>query len=399
MRFILLLFLVILSFGIASVAQANGPDSQPAATTAYLITNDDPPPAAAVAPAGRVATGSFFPIGTGGALSNPVSVPLTGIGSGGGYFAASKINVRKVGSAECAYFSVAISEQISTVNIKTQQFVGGYLASSTDTGFDNGIGLVNNGTYLYASFSTSSTLATFAIEPGCGLQYLSSIPVDGLQLGSAKGMAVHGNLLVVAYGDGSIQSFNISGGVPVSNNDLQEATGFSTDRYPNGVDITQDGHYAIFGDMSTTSTIEVSDISSGKITKTVLYNLGTAANSNNVLLSPDETLLYVINNSTGQVSAAFFDKATGKVTPGCVSAPLSGFFTNWVFLASPVTQLTTGTGSVLYVAEYGAPGGIGVLNVASSAGKCTLTETSFSPVADPNSSSLLSIAVFPPRTF
>ncbi len=205
--------------------------------------------------------------------------------------------------------------------------------------------------------------------------------------GNIKGMAVHGNLLVVTYGDGSIESFNVSAGIPVSNGDLQNATGYNTDRYPNGVDITQDGHYAIFGDQSTTSTVEVSDISSGKLTKTVLYNVGNAGNSNNVLLSPNETLIYISNTGTG------------KVTPGCTSGTLKGFDTNWIFLSSPVTELNTGTGSVLYVAEFGVFSGMALLDVTFSAGKCTLTERKTSPVIDPNSTSLLSIGVYPPRQF
>ena len=35
-----------------------------------------------------------------------------------------------------------------------------------DDGADNGIGMVMNNNYLYASFSTSATIATFAVETG-----------------------------------------------------------------------------------------------------------------------------------------------------------------------------------------------------------------------------------------
>jgi hypothetical protein len=203
----------------------------------------------------------------------------------------------------------------------------------------------------------------------------------------------------MAYGDGSIESFDVSAGIPVSHGDLQNATGYMTDRFPTGVDITQDGHYAIFGDMSTTTTVEVSDISSGKLAKTVLYNVGTAANSNNVLLSPDESLLYISNAGSGKVTAAFFNPTTGKVSPGCTSAALKGFDTKWNFMGNPVTQLNTGTGSVLYVAEFGSSSGMALLNVTNSGGKCTLTEAASSPVGDPDSTSLLSIGVYPPRQF
>ena len=39
------------------------------------------------------------------------------------------------------------------------------------------------------------------------------------------------------------------------------------------------------------------------------------------------------------------------------------------------------------------------INVKSAGGKCTLTESSHSPVSDPNSPGLLSIGAFPPRPF
>ena len=39
------------------------------------------------------------------------------------------------------------------------------------------------------------------------------------------------------------------------------------------------------------------------------------------MLSPDETLLYVVNTQGAAVSALFFNKRTGKLTPGCTSGP------------------------------------------------------------------------------
>jgi len=75
--------------------------------------------------------------------------------------------------------------------------------------------------------------------------------------------AVHENLLVVSYGDGSIGTFDITGGAPVSNNDTRFSTGSREDHFPNGVDITADGHFAIFGDASTVGTVEIANISSG----------------------------------------------------------------------------------------------------------------------------------------
>jgi len=376
-------------------ADGAGPASAPQkpAAISYLITNDDLPLKVGVD------AGTFFTIASGGALQNPNRISLGGSGGGGGYFTAGRVSVLQSSAQACAYLSMGGAAEVAALDINALQDVGNFTAASTDIGADNGIGLVNNGTYLYASFSTSNTLATFAIMPGCALNFLGDISPIGKHLGNLKGMAVHSNTMVLTYGDGSIESFNVSAGIPVSNGDLQNATGYTTSRFPVGVDITQDGHYAIFGDMATYSTIEVSDISSGKLTKTILYNVGTAGNSVNIFLSPDETLLYIANTGSGKVTAAFFDPTTGKVSLGCTSATLKGFDNKWIFMASPVTALNSGTGSVLYVAEFGSSSGIALVDVTSSGGKCTLTEATGSPVVDPNSTSLLSIGVYPPRQF
>jgi len=390
-------FLLLTLLALPAIAQTDGGSAAShAAGSSYLITNDDDA-------IGQSDTATFFAIAANGILKNPTLVNSGGIGSGGGYFAANRVNILDSGATPCVFLSSGTSNTIAGVEILTKTVSGNFPASPTDDGADNGVGMVMNAGYLYASFSTSGTIATFAVEPGCELQFLSDISPAGLNGGTVKGMALSGNLLVVTYGDGSIQSFNVSGGVPVPNGDEQNATGFVTDNYPDGVDITQDGHYAIFGDASSTGVVEVSDISSGTLTPTTLYSLSqgitSGFNSNNVRLSPDGTLIYISNNSSGQVTAAFFDGATGAVSPGCSSRSLKGFDAIFSYLSSPVTQQTTGTGAVLYVAEFGQPSAIGVIDVSVSGGECTLTEAAGSPVADLNSLSLISIGVYPPRSF
>jgi len=390
MKFPQFVFLLVLCIQLPSFAQSAGSLASTSATS-YLITNDDLPPKTAAT------AGTVFTIASDGTPQNPFKVTLGGSGAGGGYFSSGRVTVLQ-GSA-CAYLSLSGAGEIGGVDIQGMQDIGNFSASSTDSGLDNGIGLVNNGTYLYASYSTSNTIAAFSILPGCALSFLGDIAPLGKQSGNVKGMAVHGNILVVAYGDGSIESFNVSGGIPVSHGDLQNATGYNTSRYPAGVDITADGHYAIFGDLSTTTTVEVSDISSGKLSKTVLYDVGGSGNATNIYLSPDGTLLYISNSDVGKVTAAFFNAATGRVSAGCTSAKLKGFNSNWLYVSSPVTESNSGTGSVVYVAEFGASSGIAMVDVTSARGKCTLTERASSPVVSPNSTTLLSIGVYPPRQF
>ncbi|HVN22321.1 MAG TPA: hypothetical protein VMU05_26270 [Dongiaceae bacterium] len=384
----LLLSLLGLCFSLPLFAQIHAAPVPPATT--YLITNDDLPPKTAAT------SGSVFTIASDGTPQSPVKVTLGGSGSAGGYFSAARVSVLQ--SSSCAYLTLSGAGEIGGVDLTTLQDVGNFLASSTDSGLANGIGLVNNGSHLYASYSSSNTIATFAILPGCALSFLGDISPLGKQGGNVKGMAVHGNILVLTYGDGSIESFNVSDGLPVSNGDLQNATGYLTSRFPAAVDITQDGRYALFGDLSTTSTVEVSDISSGKLTKTALYDVGVAGNATGIYLSPDQSFLYIANTNAGRVTAAFFNATTGRLSRGCTSATLRGFISGWTYLSSPVTKLNSGTGSVLYLAEFGPSAGIAVVNVFSSGGSCTLTESSSSPVTAPTTT-LLSIGVYPSRQF
>jgi len=358
----------------------------------YLMANNDVPP-------DLPSSVSFYTLGADGLILK--AKVLTGLGGiAGGYFAANRISVLDSGNAECVYASQAQSGEIEGIAIKTLRLSGHAYGSKRDTGASNGIGLATNSQYLYASFTDHSTIGTFRVLPGCSLKFVSDIKVVGLQGGTIDGMVIHGDIMVVTYGDGSIESFNISGGVPVSNGDEQNSTGSRRgNTYPTGIDITQDGHYAIFGDTSPFTVVEVSDISSGKLTPTVVYRLGNAKNSSNILLSPDETLLYISNNQGATITAAFFDTSTGKLSKGCISGDLKGFVKDWSYLASMAFAETTRTGGMLYVAEYGSPSSIAEVKVTSAAGKCTLQELPKSPVSDPYSPGLLSIGAFPPRSF
>jgi hypothetical protein len=362
----------------------------------YLITNDDVVP---FLPTGA----TFYTVGTGGALTLREQVVTGGDGIAGGYFGAKRIAVLNNGSQQCVYASEAMTGDIVGIVVSTLVVGGSAFGSDTDSGAANGIGLAVNAQYLYASFTSSNTIGTFQVQAGCGLTFVNDVTVVGLQGGFIDGMAIHGNIMVVSYGDGSIESFDISAGTPVSNGDEQNSTGFTklgSSTYPNGIDITHDGRYAVFGDSSNSTVVEVSDISSGKLTPTVVYPLGTTLSSSNIMLSPDETLVYISNTQGDKISAAFFDMASGKVSPGCASGTLRGYVKDWSYLAGLATETNTGTGGVVYVAEFGAPqSSIGMIKVSSSDGKCTLGEVPGSPVFDANSAGLLSIGTFPPRSF
>lgn len=381
------------------------------ATPTYLITNDDP-----VAIYGDNSV-SFFQAG--GSPSAPTltfqsTATVGAAGAGGGNFGAPRIISLPDANTQCLYATNGGTGEIVSLNVSSQMLTGTFNGSADDQGMSNGIGLALNSNYLYASFTDSNTIGTFQILPGCQLAFVGDTTVGGLNGGGLYAIAANANILIATYGDGSIQSFNIAAGMPVSNDDEQDSTGFTLDNnnLPTGIDISADGRYAIFGDGAIQTLVEVSDISSGKLTPTRVYNLGVGPNpikpaaqmpgtsSSNVRLSPDESLLYISNNQSGTVTAALFNASAGTVAPGCTSPRLNNFYAPWFYLGSLVTEGTTGTGGVLYVGEFGVPSSIAVLKVQTSGRTCILTEAAGSPVIDPVVGvQLLSIWAFPPRPF
>ena len=71
--------------------------------------------------------------------------------------------------------------------------------------------------------------------------------------------------------------------------------------------------------------LEVSYLTAGKLTRTIVYTVGTRVDAGTVRLSPDESLVYITNSESGTVTAAFFNPSTGRITTGCASPPLQGF--------------------------------------------------------------------------
>jgi 6-phosphogluconolactonase (cycloisomerase 2 family) len=371
---------------------AGGVPVQAQSAARVIVTNDDLP---GVLPN----TVSFYSVAPDGTVSLQSRLNTGGYGNSGGYFSTSRIKIVRDGNTDCAYVSNAWSGDISGISLNDRQVTGHFSGADTDLGPDNGISLTLNDdhTYLYAGYTTSNTIGTFAVEPGCMLTYVGSIVAAGKNAGWPSGMAARGKLLVVAYVDGSIESFNIASGVPVSNGDLQNTPGAAFDYLPSGVQITKNGRFAIFGDNATFTAIEVSDLSGGKLATPVLYEMPTALNSANIMLSPDETLLYIVNNASGQITASFFNSATGVVSPGCVSPPMKFFTKKWTFSSDLATVSDSGTGGQLYVTEIGAPSYIGVVNVQSNGAECALAEDPQSPILNPHSGALISFSAYTPQ--
>jgi hypothetical protein len=215
------------------------------ATTKYVVDNDDNPTAN---------TATFYTVGTNGKLTLKKTVPTGGTGLGGGYFADARINVSHSKTQPCVYVSNATSNNVSAINEETLKNNGPFKAGTNDSGAAGGITVVSTTNYVYAGFSGATagagegSIATYKEEAGCKLKYVKSIPAKGLGqgtfgVGQPTGMAItpDGKTMVVGYDDGSIQSFNVSAGVPKPIGKAVNTTGFADGDYPGSVDITKDG--------------------------------------------------------------------------------------------------------------------------------------------------------------
>jgi DNA-binding beta-propeller fold protein YncE len=357
--------------------------------TRYVVTNDDPGV-------------SFYTVAPDGALTLKQQVQIGGFGNVAGFFGTNRISVLNGGNQQCVFASVPSIGHIAGIVVGTLTVGGNVTGSPTDGGTSNGIGLATNGKYLYASFTDSNTIGTFQVLAGCGLAFVNDASVGGLAGGIVNAMAIHGNMLITTYTDGTIESFDISGGTPVSQGDKQysSATLNSKDAtYPNSIDITSDGHFAIFGDTSTAIVVEISDISTGKLTKTTVHRSTVSISASNVMLSPDETLLYVVNTQGDSISVLNFDKNIGKLSAGCTSSRIKGESAQWSYLAGLALASQTGNGGGVYVAEFGSKTGVALVSLSSSGRTCVLQEVKGSPFVSPGSLGILSVGTFPPRSF
>jgi hypothetical protein len=245
------------------------------------------------------------------------------------------------------------------------------------------------------------------------------------------GMSVSANAkhLVAANGDGSVQSFSITGGALMPDCAPQDSQGFTDGNHgvPAGVDITANSQLAIFGDANRSATaiaeLEIAQLPIACSTAPTkdfggphganFTNLGPGVHGKNIWLSPNGKFIYVANNESKQITTI------GNVPPyGLTLVPQSSCtagYTNptslhtvgttYVIPGEIQTSATAGTGTQLYVAEYGNPSEVALLNV--DAFGCTQEVGGFtpSPYPDPQSNyttqvfGSYSVNAWPPRPF
>jgi hypothetical protein len=373
------------------------------AQTKYVITNDDTFP---------TNTASIYSVGSGGALSLVTTIPTGGEGNSGGYFGTPRVNVLRSKTHNCVYVGDALGGKydntgdVAAIDMSTLTLAGRFPGFYHDDGSYLGVGLAEDpsSAFLFAAYTYSSTITTYKQLSGCKLKRLSEIITVGLFRGAVDGIKVtpNGKFVILAYGDGTIGSYKINAttGELTLINRYYVADGEAA----SGLDITSDSRWVLFGDsdLNGVPVVEVAPIhSDGSLGQTKDYaGIGTGASSQDVWLSPDESLVYISNNSSGQITAAPFDKNSGaiNIAKACTSAVLKNFNSTWKYLGAVVSGSTAGTGSPLYAGEWSAiqASGIAIVDVKKP---CTLTETPASPAVDPASDFLLNVGVDPPRSF
>jgi len=384
-------------FGNASLAQTN-----------YLITNNDNP--------GWANSASVFSIGEGGALTLVQTIATGSSDVGAAYFGSTQVGILRSKTNHCAYIGDAYGKRytdpadVAAIDLTTLTLVGTYPGFPLDSGALEGVGLSEtpNGTFLFAAFSLSDTITTYQQEAGCKLKRLGQIITVGARnngpySGGVQGMKVtpNGNFLILTYGDGSIGSYKIdanTGALQLVGRSLVADGGIAA-----GIDISSDSKWAVFGAANaSTAQIEVASIrADGSLGPTHGYaGIGSGLNSSNVWFSPDETILYIGNNSSGQITAVPFSRSEGAISAGqaCTSPVLTKFSSGRAFLTGLIGSSETPTGSPLYATASSEPGAIVIVNFEKP---CTLKEASFSPVIDSGNTlgGLAGAGMDPPRSF
>ena len=401
-----------------------------AAQTPYVYVNDNNP-------ASGFNTATGFAVNTGPVLTLVPGSPFATTSTGFAAMPAPRQEVAiSYGAVNCLY----VADPFGTSTFPTGDvaaftinagagaltLVGNYFDPSNTSGankwlpvaVDRRVGFP----YVFAAFTGERKIAFFKANTNtCQLSWASSTPAAGPTGFPAVGMAVSKagpHVLVVTYGDGSVQSFKIGGGTLTPLAIFSSTGNINQGARPQSVDITKNGKYAVFGDAQTGPTeVEVAKIlPGGTLAPTVDYggtavasgvNLGPGLDSENVWLSPAAVsgnfYLYITNNASGQVTTARISQVTGVVSPAGVCT--SGF-TNpttlapltWTQAGGLHTIKTTSTGVGVAVAEKGSPSSVALLQVQTASG-CT-REVTGSPFTDPFSTmGLASVDVFPSRIY
>jgi DNA-binding beta-propeller fold protein YncE len=211
---------------------------------------------------------------------------------------------------------------------------------------------IGNNKLLFAGNSKDNNISVLKISTTCALQSSSSVslsfsPVD-------LKATPNGTYLIATY-MGPIDSFKID----YSNGTLSELGPFSSSGSAAGLDITCDGSTVYFGDAAAHTEVETYRVlSNGKLEELGVFRNSKGSNSNNVMLSKDQSTLYVTNNQSNAITVLavghngveFFESITKLRSPGKFAAALA----------------QSNAGTQVYVSEARTQESIGVLTLKKS---------------------------------
>ena len=335
----------------------------------YLFTNDNVYDGNGKTPNSTTA----LLIGKDGALKLLHTYSTGAESAGGGYFAETPVAYAQTKTNNCLFVSNGGNSTISAFTIDLSngklKTVKGSPFSYGESGRQQyGIGLVSgNGTLLFAGNTAYNSISVLKISPGCALKAVKTYSAPG----SPDGMKVtpDGKFLIGAY-LGPIDSFEIN----YSSGHLTELGPFNAQGAAAGVEISCDGSTAYFGDAGANTQVEVFSISStGALAEINNFTSSHGVNSNNVILSADETRLYVSNTMSNQITTLSTSSGGGLTYDS--STTLSGTL-EW-----PLGMAIGQSGKRLFVSETNSPETIGALK-ATKKGVKEIGGSPFSVVED-----------------
>ena len=295
------------------------------------------------------------------------------VSAGGGYFAETPIAYAETKTSNCLFVSNGGDSTIAAFTIDLSngklKAVKGSPFSYGESGTQQyGIGLATGGgTLLFAGNTNYNSISVLKISPQCALKGVKTYSVPG----SPDGMKVtpDGKFLISAY-LGQIDSFKIN----YSTGHVKELGPFNAQGAAAGVEISCDSSTVYFGDAGSNTQVEVFSLSSkGALAELNNFTNSNGVNSNNVLLSPDETRLYVSNTMSNQITTLSTSSGGGLVYDS--STTLAGTL-EW-----PLGLAFGKSGNRLFVSETNNPETIGVLK-KSTDGVTEIPGSPFSVVQD-----------------
>jgi len=342
---------------------------------------------------------------TGGSLLGMPALETTGWGLGGTYFATKQEAVTKMGSNVCVFVADPGSDDIASFSGVTSSpvKVGNYVDAS-GSGAYLGTTLVVHGSNLFSGYTASVNIGVWTINSDCSLT-LASPASNAPTPAPVDDMAVtpDGSTLIASYAQTTpgIGTFAISGST------LTPVGSYNSSAGTAGIDITKDGKYAVVGEFATFTQVEVFPINPGStLGASTAYSYPQGGfNSNNVVISPDQTRVYIANNNSFEITTLSFNEsaAAGKQLQFfCLSSPLKPPPSSplLAYISGVATADATGKGGHLYVVEAGynsvfaIQGSLALMQIPADT--CP-SEVSGSPFALATNSEATSVSAYPAR--